>query len=518
MTLLIVTPMHNEAENVAGLVAMLRKQTFTDFDWVVVDDGSTDATVARLAEADPDGLARLVSKQNDGGLIGGSAYTSWRHGVTAALADRGDYTHVMKLDADVRLAPDYLDLVVPAAAGTVGIAGGVIVSAGMAEQKLHVPGPVKLFTRTAYHLAEDLPAAIGNDVMDEVIVAEGGLSTLVLPEARFELAREIGASEGRVHGRYRNGRVCRWTGYDPLYFALHAVRYLARRPRLVGSAAMLWGYLSAGPGPYPARLKRAHARMQRGKLRSMISNPLAFWRRVYRLEGTTMAVEDERPTLHAEGTGNWMISPEVLAFLQRHVTADSVTVETGAGYSTIALSEIGARHTVITPSESEAAAIRSWCADHAISTERTDFRFGYSQDIVPTLDLGETDLVLVDGGHGFPIPVIDYFYLSTALKVGGYLLIDDVDIWTGAMIVDVLRAEPEWVDEGLLNRRTAVFRKVAPVQAREWIDQPTVVAKSRLGRLKRQGLNGLDRLLHGDLDGLRQRVARTRALRKARQS
>ncbi|WP_300683259.1 glycosyltransferase [Nocardioides sp.] len=516
MTLLIVTPMHDEADNVAGLVAMLRAQTFTDFAWVVVDDGSTDSTVARLSEVDSTGLARVVSKANDGGLIGGSAYTSWRYGVTAALAERDDYTHVMKLDADVRLQPDYLDLVVPAATGSVGIAGGVIVSAGMAEQKLHVPGPVKLFTRAAYHLAEDLPAAIGNDVMDEVIVAEGGLSTLVLPEARFELSREIGASEGRVHGRYRNGRVCRWTGYDPFYFLFHAARYLGRRPRLIGTVAMLWGYLSAGPGPYPSRLKRAHARMQRTKLRSMLRNPFAFWRRVYHLEGTTMAVEDERPTLHAEGTGNWMISPEVLEFLQRHVTADSVTVETGAGYSTIALSQIGARHTVITPSESEAAAIGAWCADHGISMERTEFRFGYSQDIVPTLDLGETDLVLVDGGHGFPIPVIDYFYLSTALKVGGHLLVDDVDIWTGSMIVDVLKAEPEWAYEGLLNRRTAVFRKVAPVQAREWVDQPTVVAKSRLGRLRRQGLNGLDRLVHGDLDGLRQRVARTQALRRAR--
>lgn len=283
MTLLIVTPMHNEEENVTALVDSLRRQTFRDFVWYVVDDGSSDATVQRLREADPEGAAHLVSKANDGGLIGGSAYTSWRFGVRAALAERGDYRHIMKLDADVRLAPDYLAIVVPQAEGEVGIAGGVIVSRGMAEQKFHVPGPVKLFTRRAYELAESLPAAIGNDVMDEVAVARGGLRTQVDQRARFGLAREIGASEGRLHGRYRNGRVCRWTGYDPLYFLAHAARYAVRRPRGIGALAVIWGYLRAGRGPYDPALKAAHARMQRAKLRQAVARPLDFWRRAYRI-------------------------------------------------------------------------------------------------------------------------------------------------------------------------------------------------------------------------------------------
>ncbi|MDN4174572.1 glycosyltransferase [Nocardioides sp. SOB77] len=279
-----MTPVHNEAENVAGLVETLADQHFQDFDWVVVDDGSTDDTVARLAAHDRARRARVVAKANDGGLIGGSAYTSWRFGVAAALAEREDHTHVMKLDADVRLAPDYLARVVPLARGDVGIAGGVIVSRGMAEQKFHVPGPVKLFTREAYHLAETLPAAIGNDVMDEVAVARAGLRTVVDPAARFTLARAIGASEGRVHGRFRNGRVCRWTGYDPAYFLLHAARYLVRRPWAVGTIAMLAGYLTAGPGPYEPGLKDAHRRMQRRKLAEAARGPIAFWRRAYRVE------------------------------------------------------------------------------------------------------------------------------------------------------------------------------------------------------------------------------------------
>jgi dolichol-phosphate mannosyltransferase len=284
VTLLIVTPMRDERANVDGIVATLATQTLRDFAWIVVDDGSTDGTADAVREAlsDFDAPARVLHKPNDGGLIGGSAYTSWRYGVRAGLAG-GAFTHVMKLDADVRLAPDYLQRATALAVGTVGIAGGVIATPGMREQKLHVPGPVKLYSLAAYRATEGMPEAIGFDVLDEMAVAGAGLATRVDPDARFELARPIGASEGRLHGRYRNGRVCRWTGYSFPYFLLHVARYLVRRPFVVGSLAMLWGYARAGRGPYAAELRRAHGRMQRAKLVRAARDPLGFWRSAYQL-------------------------------------------------------------------------------------------------------------------------------------------------------------------------------------------------------------------------------------------
>ncbi|WP_264001910.1 glycosyltransferase family 2 protein, partial [Mycolicibacterium gadium] len=65
MTLLIVTPMYNEVDNVAGLLECLKAQRFRDFDWVVVDDGSTDGTADRLAQLDTDKFATILSKKND---------------------------------------------------------------------------------------------------------------------------------------------------------------------------------------------------------------------------------------------------------------------------------------------------------------------------------------------------------------------------------------------------------------------------------------------------------------------
>lgn len=279
MTLLIVTPVRNEIANVRGLVATVRAQTYADFIWYVVDDGSSDGTADLLRSIDK--AVRIVSKRNDGGLIGGSAYTSWRFGVETALVD-GTFTHVMKLDADVRLAPDYLSRVVPLAAGDVGVAGGVIVTKGMREQKLVVPGPVKLYSIDGYRATAGMPSAIGFDVLDEIAVARAGMRTVVDDGARFELARAIGASEGQVHGRYRNGRVSRWTGYFFPYFLVHCARYVFRKPYVVGSLAMLWGYARAGAGPYDTELKRAHSRVQRKKLALALRNPVSFWRRAYR--------------------------------------------------------------------------------------------------------------------------------------------------------------------------------------------------------------------------------------------
>ena len=77
----IVSPMHNEASNIAALVDSLNSQTFRDFRWFIVDDQSTDGTSEAVRGSSPINVPRIVEKANDGGLIGGSAFSSWRRGI-----------------------------------------------------------------------------------------------------------------------------------------------------------------------------------------------------------------------------------------------------------------------------------------------------------------------------------------------------------------------------------------------------------------------------------------------------
>lgn len=200
---------------------------------------------------------------------------------------------------------------------------------------------------------------------------------------------------------------------------------------------------------------------------------------------------------HAEGTAVWDIAPAVADYLRAHLKPGQRTLETGAGLSTLLFAAAGAQHVVVTPSESERQRILAEAQRRGIATEALRFEIGYSQDVLPKL-AGELDFVLIDGGHGFPIPAIDWAYLAPRMVVGGTLLIDDVDLWTGAMLVRFLQREPGWRYEGLLNGRTAVFRLTARCELREWTDQPYVVARSRWPQRWRKARNVLAHLIRGE--------------------
>ncbi|MFM7321898.1 MAG: glycosyltransferase family 2 protein [Armatimonadota bacterium] len=63
----LVTPLHNKAPYVAEMIASVRAQTFTDWHWVIVDDGSTDDSFAvACAAAAGDPRIRCIGQANAG--------------------------------------------------------------------------------------------------------------------------------------------------------------------------------------------------------------------------------------------------------------------------------------------------------------------------------------------------------------------------------------------------------------------------------------------------------------------
>jgi hypothetical protein len=130
----------------------------------------------------------------------------------------------------------------------------------------------------------------------------------------------------------------------------------------------------------------------------------------------------------------------------------------------------------------------------------------------------DLDVVFIEGGHGFPVPGVDWLYLAPRLKVGGKMLIDDVDLWTGKMLVDVLRHEEGWKFDTILRGRTAVFTKTAPFVAREWVDQPTVVRKSYVSQSWRKFVNFTGLLVRLDFKAIIAKIKQERALLVAAKS
>jgi len=220
--------------------------------------------------------------------------------------------------------------------------------------------------------------------------------------------------------------------------------------------------------------------------------------------------------LHAEGSASWDMSDEGIHFIQQIVKNGDRTLETGAGSTTLAFLESGCDHTAVTPISSECDAIRAEAERRGLDTAKLNFEVGFSQDVLPRLDLKETlDVVLIDGGHGFPIPAVDWMYTAGMLKVGGVMMIDDVDLWTGQMIVDFLEAESGWQHMETLRGRTAAFKMTEPFVLHEWTKQPFVVAKSKWTQRKRKARNLAGLVAKGDIDQIKAKMANEKRLAEA---
>jgi len=268
--ILIVTPAKNESENLPGLATSL-SSTNGEFihSWVIVVNGSTDGSeqVARALKA-PFPIHVLVM-ESSGDLMNAPEFGAFLYGANLYFGSIPECTHIMKLDADVLLEPNYFQIL-HESSNLAGISGGPLAS----EQNDTVPGAVKMYSRLAFEVIKNFPISLGFDVLDEIAVTRIGLPVSVNVKARFKVVRYTASSQGILKGRFRSGRICRWTGYFPPYFALRVIRYAFRKPLLLGTICMLAGYLSSQSGPWDIELKNEMRKFQKNKIHKFIRNPL----------------------------------------------------------------------------------------------------------------------------------------------------------------------------------------------------------------------------------------------------
>jgi predicted O-methyltransferase YrrM len=188
------------------------------------------------------------------------------------------------------------------------------------------------------------------------------------------------------------------------------------------------------------------------------------------------------PLLHADRTGSpvsWGASGRLLRYLDDSLHEGDVTLETGAGISTIVFAINRCHHTAIVPDAIQAEKIKEWCEDNKVATDRLSFIIDTSQNVLPDLEIAPSlDVCLIDGAHGFPLPFIDWFYMGQRLKPGGLVLVDDVQIWTGRVLRDFLSKEPHWVIDHAEPFEFFAARRTTSAEANEWDEQPFVLHRS----------------------------------------
>jgi predicted O-methyltransferase YrrM len=175
----------------------------------------------------------------------------------------------------------------------------------------------------------------------------------------------------------------------------------------------------------------------------------------------TASLRAQPPGLHGSGDEYWGLAWPALEWLEREVRPGMATLETGSGSSTIVFAAGGADHEAVTPDATEEERIRGECERREISSDRVRFLIGPSHEVLPSWQPRELDLVLVDGAHGFPYPILDWWFLAPHVRVGGRMLLDDAYMPPVAALVDGLRAHRAWAIEGNAGYRTVVVRKLA---------------------------------------------------------
>ncbi len=186
----------------------------------------------------------------------------------------------------------------------------------------------------------------------------------------------------------------------------------------------------------------------------------------------------ERPMLQRDHLGQpayWAVAEDVAKLLDQTVVPGSRTLETGAGISTVIFALKGAEHLCVVPDARLVDRIVAFCRDRGISTDKLSFEVGRSEDVLPRLHPVDLDVVLIDGGHAFPIPFLDWYYAArTGLRSGGTLVIDDIQLWTGHLLSDFLRCEPGWrLSHELV--KSSVFEKTGNAFLGDWTAQLFVI-------------------------------------------
>jgi SAM-dependent methyltransferase len=182
----------------------------------------------------------------------------------------------------------------------------------------------------------------------------------------------------------------------------------------------------------------------------------------------------DRPSFHSLNGDEvvWSLANDGLRMIARLVAPGDVTLECGSGASTVVFVAAGARHTAVSPAPDEHARIRAYLKKVGLEDRDLSCIAERSEDAFPTLQ-GPFDVVLVDGLHAFPHPILDWQSASRLLRVDGIMILDDVNIPTVAVLRRFMASDPTWELIGYAGDRVAAFRKVAePAPGDPWYDQP----------------------------------------------
>lgn len=250
---IIITPVRNEEANLRDTIASVAEQTIRPVRWVIVNDGSTDATgrIADEAMRKFDWI-RVVHRPDRGFRhSGGGVVEAFYDGFQLVKNEAWDF--LAKLDGDLSFAPDFFEkcFQVFEADPKIGIGGGEICVKiegkvqveSKGDPAFHVRGATKIYRHDCWQAIGGLLRETGWDTYDEVKANMLGWKTRTFDGLPLIHHRETGGADGTWKNWVKNGRANYIVGYHPLFMFFKCVRRLFERPYFIVSAGLWYGFM-----------------------------------------------------------------------------------------------------------------------------------------------------------------------------------------------------------------------------------------------------------------------------------
>src|SRR6266436_8535183 len=288
----LITPARNEERFIEKTIQSVVGQSVLPSKWVIVNDGSTDATARivgqYLAQYDWMELVDLPVHRD-------RSFAAKVHAFNAGF-DRVknlDYEVIGNLDSDLSFEADYCEFLLTKFEedANLGVAGTIFREEGYSsatdsfEGQNHVAGGCQLFRRQCF---EEMGGYIANRAggIDWIAVTTArmmGWTTRSFREKSFFHYRSLGTAEhSLLASAFSYGEKDYYLGNHPLWEICRTAYRAVKKPYLTGALALYLGYLSACvrqmDRPISNELMQFHRAEQIRKLKSIIRALFGFKR------------------------------------------------------------------------------------------------------------------------------------------------------------------------------------------------------------------------------------------------
>jgi glycosyltransferase involved in cell wall biosynthesis len=252
----LISPCRNEAGYMRSTLESVVAQSLQPALWVVVDDGSTDDTAAILQEyARRYPWVRIVTRRDRGHRsVGPGVIDAFYAGYQTI--EPSDFEFMCKLDLDLELPPRYFEILMQRMADNPQIAtcSG---KAYVREDGTSVParhgddtslGMTKFYRMACFEKIGGFVREVMWDGIDNHRCRMHGWIACSWdePDLRFIHLRPMGSSQDSIYvGRMRHGYGQYFMGTGPIFMLASALFRLNQKPYVLGSLAMMWGWLKA---------------------------------------------------------------------------------------------------------------------------------------------------------------------------------------------------------------------------------------------------------------------------------